>query len=80
MTNLTNTNLNQYQIKCQVQNTKKMYYHYLNMSKTNNSKFIAQWVVDYKNEHFELISMVNDKEWVEKYGVLNYFEGKYILN
>ena len=71
------TTMSQHQIKCQVQNSKRMYFHYLKMSKKNDSKFVHQWVEDYKKEHSDYLAMVQDKEWVSKYGVLNYFQGKY---
>ena len=63
--------MTQYLIKCKVQDAKKMYFYYLNMSKSNDSKFVKQWIEDYKKEHSELLKMVEDKEWVRKYGALN---------
>ncbi|MGV8829953.1 MAG: hypothetical protein ACWA6U_16725 [Breznakibacter sp.] len=67
----------QQEIRCAVQNTKRMYFYYLHMSKINDSKFVKMWVEQCKAEYDLLLEMVEDKEWVEKYGVLSYYHGEY---
>lgn len=67
----------QQEIRCAVQNTKRMYFYYLHMSKINDSKFVKMWVEQCKSEYDLLLEMVEDKEWVEKYGVLSYYHGEY---
>ena len=62
--------LTQNEIKCSAQNSKKMYFHYLDMQKNNNSKFIKRFAEEYKNDFYKMILRIKDKNWVIKNGML----------
>mgnify|MGYP003109912030 CR=1 FL=1 len=59
------TKYTQHEIKCAIANTKRIYFRYLKMSETNDSKFLKIWIEDLKNEYNELVEMISDKKWVK---------------
>ena len=70
------TKFTQDQYKCKAQDSKRMYFYYLKMAKNNDSKFIQIYIKEWKKDYDKAISMINDINWVLKYGTLNYFQGK----